>query len=112
MNTRRKTNQSDNRTEDAQDINALKQRYDDLREKKTIAETDLRNAERELQKLKKEAKEAYGTDDLTSLQKKLEAMRQANEDKRAAYQKALEKIENDLQAVEEKYDESKQEEAE
>ncbi len=107
MNPKRTANPSE-----ALDIVALKQRYEDLQKEKTRAETKLDTAEKELRKLRKEAKEDYGTDDLAELQAQLETRKQENEKKLAAYQKSLEKIEGDLEAVEAKYDESRKGEAE
>jgi chromosome segregation ATPase len=111
MSTKRSNHAGDG-GDGAQDITVLKKRYEGLREQKTIAETNLKAAERELQKLKKEAKETYETDDIAELKKKLDDMKEQNETKRAAYQKSLDKIESDLAEVEAKYEASKAEEAE
>jgi predicted nucleic acid-binding Zn-ribbon protein len=107
MNTKRTASQAAGESQ-AQDIVALKKRYDKLQTETTRAETKLESAHKELQNLKKEAKKDYGTDELPALQKKLEDMKEQNEKKRAAYQKSLEKIENELQEVEVKYDASKE----
>jgi chromosome segregation ATPase len=88
---------------DPQDIEALKRRFDDLRDEKTKAETRLDVAERTLEELKERAREAYGTDDLEKLKEKLEAMRRENLEKRAAYQASLERIEDELRKVDERY---------
>src|SRR5947207_4810593 len=108
MNTKRTTNQSADESE-AQDIATLKKRYEKLQTEKTRAETKLESAQKELQNLKKDAKKDYGTDELPALQKKLQDMKEQNEKKRAAYQKSLEKVENELREVEAKYDTSKEE---
>lgn len=86
-----------------QDIETLKHRYERLNIKKTQAETLLQSANEELAKLKAEAKSKYGTDDLEELQAKLRQIEGDNLKKRAEYQKLLDKIEADLQSVEEKY---------
>ncbi len=52
MITKRTTNQSADESE-AQDIVALKKRYDKLQTEKTRAETKLESAQRELQNLKR-----------------------------------------------------------
>ena len=86
-----------------QDIETLKHRYERLNTKKTQAETLLQSAHQELERLKAEAKAKYGTDDLQELQAKLKQMEHDNLKKRGEYQKLLDKIEADLQEVEEKY---------
>jgi len=86
-----------------QSIEVLKQRYDDLRDKKIQAARDLEHAERHLEELKDQAREQYGTDDLDELKAKLEEMEAENERKRSEYQQALDKIEQDLDEVEQKY---------
>ena len=74
------------RVNEAQDIEALKQRH------------------QELARLKAEAKAAYGTEDLAELEKLLAARKAANETKRADYQGALEQIEKELAEVEAKFE--------
>lgn len=86
--------------DEIQDIEKLKQRYETLRDKKTEADTLLRTAEAELQKLKAEARERYGTDDLEALKKKLGDMEAENRRKRQEYQALLDGIERDLKDVE------------
>jgi chromosome segregation ATPase len=88
----------------AQDIETLKKRYDHLSKEKTRAETNLDNARRQLEELKKQARDNYGTDDLTELKSKLQAMKDENERKRSEYQRHLEKIETDLQQIEREYE--------
>lgn len=85
------------------EIETLRLKYNDLNTKKTRAETNLENARNQLEKLKKEAREAYGTDDLDALRSKLAEIKADNEAKTAKYRTDLEKIEADLQGVEEKY---------
>ena len=91
-----------------QDIEALKRRYDKLREERTRAETNLDNAKAQLENLKRAAREDYATDDLEELKAKLDQMKQENERKRSEYQATLERIENDLRAVDARYQQSAQ----
>jgi chromosome segregation ATPase len=93
------------------EIEVLRQKYGELQTKKTRAETNLENAREQLEKLKKEAREAYGTDDLGELKAKLAEIKAENEAKTTKYRKDLEKIEADLQAVEENYKTSAEESA-
>jgi hypothetical protein len=91
------------RTDEPQDIETLKKRHRELDRKKTTAEANQRSAEDQLAKLKDEAKEKYGTDDLEELRQKLDEMKQQNIQKRRAYQAHLDQIENKLQEIEKKY---------
>ena len=87
----------------AQDIEQLRRRHAELDKKKTIAETQLKSANEQLETLKRQAMESYGTDDLDELKKKLEAMKAENERRRAEYQKHLDEIEGGLAEVEKQY---------
>lgn len=84
-------------------IEQLKEKYETLKVKQTQAETRRDAARENLDKLRREARAAYGTDDVAELQAKLAAMTQENEAKRAAYQASLAKIETDLAAVEQQF---------
>jgi hypothetical protein len=88
---------------DKQTIEELTERYQGLNKRKIQAETNLKNAQKQLDDLRKQAKKDYGTDDLEELKKKLDAMKQDNEAKRAKYQADLNKIETDLAEVEAKH---------
>ena len=72
-----------------QTIEQLQQRYEQLRTRKIQAQTKLESARDELERLKKEAREKYGTDDIAELRQRLETMKQENERKRAEYQADL-----------------------
>ena len=87
-----------------QDIQTLRNRYDALLKKQTQADTRLEEANRQLEQLKAEAREKYGTDDIEQLEKKLREMEASNLSKRAEYQKLLDKIEADLRNVEQCYE--------
>jgi phage shock protein A len=90
-------------TRPPQDIEQLRKRYSQLDRKKIEAETSLKAANEQLKKLKKQAREAYGTDDPEALSAKLAAMQTDNERKRAEYQKHLDEVEANLAAVEEQH---------
>lgn len=83
-----------------QSIEQLQQRYEKLHTKKIQTEANLENARKQLEQLKREALEKYGTDDLEELRVKLEAMTTENEKKRRDYQVQLDGIEKDLANVE------------
>src|SRR5688500_6043641 len=85
------------------DIEQLKKRHKELERRKTTAEADLRNATQQLDALKEEARQKYGTDDLDELRARLAEMKQSNEKKRADYQKHLEEIEIRLAQVENEF---------
>ena len=86
-----------------QTIEQLKERFKKLDTQKIQAETTLKLARGQLESLQKDAREKYGTDDLAELQAKLEAMQAENEQKRAAYQADLERIESELASVEQRF---------
>jgi hypothetical protein len=86
-----------------QSIEALQGRYNKLNTRKIQAETNLENARRQLEQLKQEAREKYGTDDVTALRAKLAELSAENELKRKNYQAQLDRIEGELEAVELKF---------
>jgi hypothetical protein len=88
---------------DQQGIEQLQQRYNALHTKKIQAETNLENARQQLERLKSEAREKFGTDDVAQLREKLDAMKAENQRKRENYQAELDRIETELTAVEAKY---------
>jgi hypothetical protein len=88
---------------DPQSIEELQKRYSALNKKQIEADTNLKNAEKQLAALQAEAREKYGTDDLAALRQKLADMKAENETKRRDYQAKLDKIETDLAQVEEKF---------
>ena len=89
-------NSSNNQT-----IEQLTSRYNKLHETRITAGSDLKHATNELSKLKQEALENYGTDDITALEYKLNEMRQSNEQKLESYQQHLDEIETKLKAIDE-----------
>jgi phage shock protein A len=90
-----------------QEIDDLRRRYERLRERRITAEADLRNATQELERLQREAKAAYGTDDLDELSHMLERMKQENERKRVEYQQHLDAVEAKLAEVEAQFAKAK-----
>jgi hypothetical protein len=82
-----------------QDIEQLKRRYDELNTKKIQAKTKRDESERRLAELKRQAREQFGTDDITDLKKKLEDLTADNERRRAEYQQHLDGIEGELDRV-------------
>ena len=86
-----------------QTIEQLQQRYEQLNTKKIQSATLLQSARKQLDALQSEAREKYGTDDLAALQAKLQQMKDENEQKRAAYQVELDRIDADLAQVEQNF---------
>ena len=90
-----------------QDIETLRKRHTELDRKRAAAEANLKTATDNLETLKREARELYGTDDLDALRTKLEEMKKENERKRAEYQKHLDEIETGLNELDKQYAQSK-----
>ena len=90
-----------------QDIETLRKRHTELDRKRAAAEANLKTATDNLEALKREARELYGTDDLDALRTKLEEMKKENERKRADYQKHLDEIEASLDELDKQYARSK-----
>ena len=82
------------------DIEALKKRHRELENAKIAAQTNLKTAMDQLEQLKKESRDQYGTDDLKQLVDKLEEMKRDNERKRLDYDHHLAEIEKNLSQVE------------
>ena len=90
-----------------QDIETLRKRHTELDRAKAAAEANLKTSTNNLETLKREARELYGTDDLDALRAKLEEMKKENERKRAEYQKHLDEIETGLDELEKQYAQSR-----
>ena len=86
-----------------QTIEELQKRFDKLNTQKIQAGTKLETATNQLNELQKHAREKYGTDDLAELRARLQAMQEENEQKRAAYQDTLQRIEGELAEVEQRF---------
>lgn len=91
---------SSNKQEFVPDIEALTEQYQKLNKRKIESERDLVNAEKNLNELKQQAQDEYGTDQLDELKEKLNQIKAENERKRAEYHQSLGKIEADLAKIE------------
>jgi chromosome segregation ATPase len=91
------------KTPGQQDIEQLRKRHTELDRKKAAAEANLKTANEQLDQLKKQAREQFGTDDLEQLRAKLDEMKKENERKRAEYQKHLDEIEAGLNEVDKEF---------
>jgi chromosome segregation ATPase len=85
------------------EIDELRRRYEELRDQRVAAETNLANANAQLEAFKQQARENWGTDDLDALKEKLEHMRVENARRQTSYREHLDQIESELKAVEQKY---------
>ena len=82
------------------DIEALTEQFQKLNKRKIESERDLVNAEQNLNELKQQAQEEYGTDQLGELKAKLQQIKDENARKRAEYHQSLAKIETELSQIE------------
>ena len=95
---------------EAQDIEELRRRYDDLNQKRIRTDANLQNARKRFEELQEQAKKDFGTDDLDELRAKLTEMKSENERKRSEYQESLDRIECELAEVEQQYAEVQEDE--
>src|SRR5258706_10365834 len=98
-----KTQTKTDRQSGQQTIEELQKRYEKLHTRKIQAETNLENTQKQLEALKKEAREKFGTDDVAKLREMLATMKSENDARRTKYQSELDRIEEDLAAVETKF---------
>jgi prefoldin subunit 5 len=84
-------------------IEDLKKRHKNLNEKRIQTETNLINAKKELENLKENAREEYGTDNLDDLKNKLTEMKEENEKKCRDYKEHLDEIEKNLEEINTKH---------
>lgn len=82
------------------EIEVLTEQFQKLNKRKIESERDLVNAEQNLNELKQQAREEYGTDELDALKEKLEQMKAENSRNRAEYHQSLTQIEVELQKIE------------
>ncbi|MEL7500528.1 MAG: hypothetical protein AAFN77_23250 [Planctomycetota bacterium] len=87
-----------------QSIEELQQRYDEFKAQKVKFETQRDAAIEELDNLKQQARELYGSDDIEALEKMLKEMKAENEKKRSQYQASLDEIDSKLQAVQAEFE--------
>jgi chromosome segregation ATPase len=85
------------------DIEALRKKHDELNRRGIQAAANLETYTQQLEELKSELEEKYGTSDIDELQAKLVAMKEENERRRAEYQAHLEGIEKELARIEAEY---------
>lgn len=83
-----------------QELNGLRQQYEQLRDTKVRTEQDITNQLSRLETLKAQALSEYGTDDLEALQALLNEKRLENEKLVSEYREHIQKIQADLSAVE------------
>ena len=88
----------------SQTIEELRERYEELNSKRIVFQTKRDSALEQLNELKASAMELYGTDDVDQLQKKLKELKKENEVKRKKYQESLDKIELQLDEIQEDFD--------
>lgn len=81
----------------------LRLRYEQLNTQRIQVETNRKNAQQQLAKLKKQAQQQFGTDDVGELRKKLQQMKKDNEKTRTAYEKDLDQIETKLAEIDENF---------
>ena len=96
---------SDNRVQEneTQSIEELQSRFQKFSDQKIKVETQRDHAQSELEKLKAEALEQFGSDDLETLKSKLAKMKATNEQKRVDYQTQLDQIEQKLGEIDEQF---------
>jgi len=86
-----------------QSIEDLRRKYELLNRKGIQASANLETYAKQLEELKRELEEKYGTSDLEELQAKLVAMKEENERRRTEYLAHLESIEKELARIEAEY---------
>lgn len=83
-----------------QELNALRNRYESLKERKVRTEQDIANLSRQLEELEQRALAEYGTADPKELQALLESKRQENERVVAEYRNHVQEVQQALAEVE------------
>jgi hypothetical protein len=86
-----------------QTIDELQVRYQRLAEEKIKVETQRDSAQQQLQEIKADALEQFGSDDLNTLKARLADMKTNNDQKRIDYQKQLDQIEQKLVEIDEQF---------
>ncbi len=80
-------------------LEVLKKDYRELDTRKIQTETNIRNLDEELQRLRDQAEKNYGTSDLGELQRLLEERRRENESLVAAYEEHIQGIKERLAEI-------------
>lgn len=81
-------------------LDRLRSRYERLRERRIEAGRDLEHATKRLEDLQREARDAYGTDDVAELRERLAALRAENARRVADYEGHLAEVEAAVRAAE------------
>jgi hypothetical protein len=84
-----------------QKLETLRQEYNVLHTKKITTDANIKNLEKNLDRLRASAEQEYGTSDLEKLREILETRRQENEMKVAQYEQHVKEIKEKLTAIEE-----------
>ena len=88
---------------ESQTIERLQARYESLNEQKIKVSAQREHAQQRLEELKTQAQDQYGSDDVEQLAVMLKQMKSKNEEMRSQYQAALDGIDQDLAAINEKF---------
>lgn len=94
---------------ETQSIAELQKRYESFMAEKVKYETQRDSAADELAKLKKQAMDQYGSDDIGKLEQMLADMKAENEKRTREYQASLDKIDQNLKDVRDSFAESQNE---
>jgi len=87
-----------------QELNGLRRQYEQLRDQKVRTEQQVADLSSRLEMLKGQAETEYGTSDPKELQALLQKKREENERVAEEYRNHIQKIQNDLMAVENQVD--------
>ncbi len=82
-----------------QTIEQLKKRFDKLNETRIRVQHERDTAQAQLEQLRQNAIEQFGTDDVEKLQAQLTEIKQQNEQQRAEYERNLDDIESRLEQI-------------
>ena len=94
---------SNEKQDSSQTIDELQKRFQSLNEEKIKVETQREHALAQLDELKAQSRELFGSDDVGQLEKMLKEMKVSNEQKRSQYESALDAIDADLAAINDKF---------
>lgn len=95
---------------ESQTIERLQARYESLNEQKIKVSAQREHAQQRLEELKTQAQDQYGSDDVEQLAVMLKQMKSKNEEMRSQYQAALDGIDQDLAAINEKFSATEEDE--
>ena len=91
---------SQHQTDTLRWIEDLKKSYEELNTRRIQSQTQLEQAEENLQRLEAEAVKEFGTSDLKELESKLAEMEDENKNRCDDYQKLLDSITQELKQIE------------